>query len=1061
MDSSWLYSQPQIPPQAEEWQTYGEQQLDWGNQTPTPTDYLPMQPPAAASSAPYTSNAYAYPPADTGPIYGEVLDCGRLPGAAQWPVPELPRGYGEMLQADEGTTSYAAPQTGYYEPYYKRPLAPPYDDHSLLYGALPNPAAAYSPAPSGYPEWLPQPLPPAPVPVQAHPGRRVSGLPSAAAFSPAGEEAQGGGPYDLSFHAQPVQYQQQPQPYPIAPARQRVASALSSASSSSSISSAPVDHPPSQPQMDRGGSYHSTFTLPSPARPSPASSAHSVRPASSASSSRSIASQQPRQPAYDFSHAPYQPSVLSAAPAPALSLPSQATFDFAPPQLPRRSSAEAATRAAVESATSLSSSLSSSSSSASIFTFPLPGSSSSPASDAAPTFTSAAQSKTDGDAEEEDASLLPLLSAAAQRRRQQSALPSPLAYKPARGVPPATAASSASSADSAAARARQTRREELAQLERGRVARNQQGSVTALERLVVCGAGAGCGRRMGRVVLRGMGKEMVGVVEDAEQRGEAAGVVQLEGEGSRCWACLGAQEGRKGVVRAGAPLSAAAEEEQGTAKGKGKGKQQTRTRVEGKGYDDTLSAAIDRLEGLQLSPSASSPSVSSDTAGSEQGKPTSEEDWEGLLLAEDDAADGLVGTGRRAEVLKCDVCTLTVGLGRLLPSPSLSAAVPASSVTKSPLFTVETICLRCDALFKCCSDCGGGGGRLTPGRWRSRELFPEGRKTCKLSHARNPALGQVTVDVHPLSPTPPASLPSFVATIRRLYWNSRIGVIARPEFLLRGDGLARSFDEVEKVTVDHWALLERLLDEQQPDESTGIKRYLTLMYSTPRKRHAAKSESGRKAAKEPERVAFGFAISVADFCCVMPWPINGQAFDAMTTVGETTTARVKSDLSSLNVLRAEAERPPYPELRFNFLVSPFKLDSRANYGLARRGYEPLEGLLKRDEGVRREWFPPAKEVWLPSKYAKALQVYVRPLVGTDDLGGPPTESVPRKRLRKGAARPAPTTATRASPIPGSGSEAGPTGCSRSRPASAPLPFAASSSQSASPSDSLSTIYSPK
>ncbi|BGP18301.1 hypothetical protein JCM10213v2_006364 [Rhodosporidiobolus nylandii] len=115
------------------------------------------------------------------------------------------------------------------------------------------------------------------------------------------------------------------------------------------------------------------------------------------------------------------------------------------------------------------------------------------------------------------------------------------------------------------------------------------------------------------------------------------------------------------------------------------------------------------------------------------------------------------------------------------------------------------------------------------------------------------------------------------------------------------------------------------------------------MYSTPRKRHAAKNETGRKTAKEPERVAFGFAISVADFCCVMPWPINGQAFDAMTTVGETTTARV------------------------DFLVSSFKLDSRANYGRARRGYEPLQGLLKRDEGVRAEWFPPVKEVWLPFK----------------------------------------------------------------------------------------------
>lgn len=32
-----------------------------------------------------------------------------------------------------------------------------------------------------------------------------------------------------------------------------------------------------------------------------------------------------------------------------------------------------------------------------------------------------------------------------------------------------------------------------------------------------------------------------------------------------------------------------------------------------------------------------------------------------------------------------------------------------------------------------------------PGRWRCKELFPGGRKTCLLSHARNPTLDEVSV----------------------------------------------------------------------------------------------------------------------------------------------------------------------------------------------------------------------------------------------------------------------------------------------------------------------------
>lgn len=72
----------------------------------------------------------------------------------------------------------------------------------------------------------------------------------------------------------------------------------------------------------------------------------------------------------------------------------------------------------------------------------------------------------------------------------------------------------------------------------------------------------------------------------------------------------------------------------------------------------------------------------------------------------------------------------------------------------------------------------------------------------------------------------PASLPSLEARCFELYFNARMGLLARPEFLSQGDGLCTTFAQVgpfcsfpccladdlvhrsqaEKMTVDLWNL---------------------------------------------------------------------------------------------------------------------------------------------------------------------------------------------------------------------------------------------------------------
>lgn len=64
---------------------------------------------------------------------------------------------------------------------------------------------------------------------------------------------------------------------------------------------------------------------------------------------------------------------------------------------------------------------------------------------------------------------------------------------------------------------------------------------------------------------------------------------------------------------------------------------------------------------------------------------------------------------------------------------------------------------------------------------------------------------------------------AMTATIRQLYIQTRLGVIARPEMLEWGDGLARTFQQAEKMTIDAWHLLS-VLTFEDIEQTRGIRR---------------------------------------------------------------------------------------------------------------------------------------------------------------------------------------------------------------------------------------------
>ncbi|GAA5862802.1 hypothetical protein JCM1840_002679 [Sporobolomyces johnsonii] len=360
-----------------------------------------------------------------------------------------------------------------------------------------------------------------------------------------------------------------------------------------------------------------------------------------------------------------------------------------------------------------------------------------------------------------------------------------------------------------------------------------------------------------------------------------------------------------------------------------------------------------------------------------------------VLLPPSETGKSLPGHIRR-QALTCDVCDRIIGAG------SISSLTPG----QVPSFTVEVICRNCQEKYRPCSDCGGGGGRLTPGRWRCKELFPAGRRTCTLSHARNPPLSDIEYDVLRVTEIDPAKLESLEQRCRLVYFNTRLRTQARPEMLERADGLATTYAECEKLTVDGWSLLKPLM-HVDVEASRAIRRFVGLQTSTPMKRRA-KPKPGAPPKPEPEvdenveKEVTGFVLVEHDlvkgavfFAVVMPWAIAGDAFDATTILNDEVIKRVRSDLRQTNAMRKEQGVELYPEPWCVWGITPFKTDSRMTQSLSRRGFAFLEDYLEEHPDTDLTSFPPHRQIHVPNEFVRTFKIFIRGIDGDKDDEGTP------------------------------------------------------------------------
>ncbi|GAA5977894.1 hypothetical protein JCM10908_005135 [Rhodotorula pacifica] len=357
-----------------------------------------------------------------------------------------------------------------------------------------------------------------------------------------------------------------------------------------------------------------------------------------------------------------------------------------------------------------------------------------------------------------------------------------------------------------------------------------------------------------------------------------------------------------------------------------------------------------------------------------------------LLLPPEETARGLSASFKR-QAMCCDVCSRVVGAG----------SVESLTPDPAPSFTIEVICRTCLDRYRPCSDCGGGGGRLTPGRWRCKELFPANRRTCTLSHARNPPLSDIDYDVLRITEIDPTKLASLDERLRKIYYNVRMRMQARPEMLERGDGLATTFAQVEKLIVDGWTLLRPLLTVDV-EATRGLRRYVALQTSTPHKRRA-KPKPGAIPRPEPvipkidpvEREVSGFlllehqlATGAVHVAVTMPWAISGDAFDATTILLDETLKRLRIDLLRDNMIRADRHEPPLPDPTYLWGITPFKSDSRMTQSLTRRGFQFIEERLRDDPNLDMSIFPPHRTVHVPNEFMRSFRIFLRDV--TDDDG---------------------------------------------------------------------------
>jgi len=288
--------------------------------------------------------------------------------------------------------------------------------------------------------------------------------------------------------------------------------------------------------------------------------------------------------------------------------------------------------------------------------------------------------------------------------------------------------------------------------------------------------------------------------------------------------------------------------------------------------------------------------------------------------------------------------------------------------------------LTCSDKYRRCTNCGGTSSRGVIGKWRCKELFEGGRKTCSLSHARlgtrdmEMAAWEISVDL-----ISKEEWPALVASCEQMWREHVLSKLAVPE-ILENQYDIHTYAEIEERLLQHGFPGRDELT--RPTRSPNHRRYISLNWAKARTRRDKSKPEWAQWSNDSKRADQWITYNIRRSTVLYPtnsilcgaWIIEWVIPDSTLVVEpllpyESTAPDDRSVLHVTEILRRimvdlmqhNAKAPNYqwqPPAHLWACVkrTAYTLRLRLIEGLQRRSFVPLDEYLTRHEGTRREMF---------------------------------------------------------------------------------------------------------
>ena len=181
--------------------------------------------------------------------------------------------------------------------------------------------------------------------------------------------------------------------------------------------------------------------------------------------------------------------------------------------------------------------------------------------------------------------------------------------------------------------------------------------------------------------------------------------------------------------------------------------------------------------------------------------------------------------------IECEVCRRTIGFGGIKPVESDNYEPNESELS------VEYVCLPCGSKYLFCSECGGGGKTRT-GKWRPRELFDQGRRTCSLPHIR---IGSALVKHEIIHPQINLD-EQIMKEIQDVFFDCNLSLYAVPTFM--ESPKYGSFENIKEDISKVW--IQSVLNIVLAPSHQDLERFIVVQWIDKPHRNKGKGKSQTK-----------------------------------------------------------------------------------------------------------------------------------------------------------------------------------------------------------------------